>query len=75
VLTGTGLAGPLGRTRQLCVHCHENPAGFWVSRRDGMTRRPWCLCCMAELDRARCDVVPFGGGTRAGGRPQLRWRR
>src|SRR5215467_7780870 len=23
------------RTVQLCIHCRENPAGFWVRRRNG----------------------------------------
>jgi hypothetical protein len=33
-----------GRTIQLCIHCMENPAGFWVSRRSGrVVHRPWCL--------------------------------
>jgi hypothetical protein len=49
-------------TLQLCVHCKESPAGFWVSRSNGtVVRRPWCLACCQELDRARCDVTPFGG--------------
>jgi hypothetical protein len=48
--------------RQLCIHCQENPAGFWVSRRGGaVVRRPWCLSCTRELDRGRCDVTPFAG--------------
>ena len=51
-----------GRTAQLCIHCHENPAGFWVSGRGGkVVRRPWCLSCCQELDQGLCDVVPFGG--------------
>ena len=49
------------RTVQLCIHCRESPAGFWVSRKDGKTvRRPWCLSCCDGLDRGRCDVTPFG---------------
>jgi hypothetical protein len=49
-------------TFQLCVHCRQSPAGFWVSRRNGtVVRRPWCLACCKELDPGRCDVTPFGG--------------
>ena len=49
------------RTVQLCIHCRESPAGFWVSRKDGKTvHRPWCLSCCDGLDRGRCDVTPFG---------------
>ena len=56
--TAPGLRLP--HTVQLCIHCRQSPAGFWVSRRDGRTvRRPWCLSCCRELDRAHCDVVPF----------------
>ncbi len=51
----------LPRTIQLCTHCRQNPAGFWVSQTGGQTvRRPWCLSCCQGLDRDRCDVVPFG---------------
>jgi hypothetical protein len=51
----------LPRTVQLCIHCRQNPAGFWVSQTGGQTvRRPWCLSCCQGLDRDRCDVVPFG---------------
>jgi hypothetical protein len=47
---------------QLCVHCRERPAGFWVSRTGGKTvRRPWCLACCEELDRDHCDVIRFPG--------------
>ena len=50
----------LPRTVQLCIHCRQSPAGFWVSRRGGQTvRRPWCLACCQELPRDLCDVVPF----------------
>jgi len=50
----------LPRTVQLCVHCRQSPAGFWVSRRGDQTvRRPWCLACCQELPRDLCDVVPF----------------
>jgi hypothetical protein len=24
-------------------------------------RRPWCLACCQALDRAHCEVIPFGG--------------
>jgi hypothetical protein len=52
----------LPRTFQLCIHCRQNPAGFWVSRRGGQTvRRPWCVSCCQELDWDRCDVIPFDG--------------
>jgi hypothetical protein len=66
VLTVIGLAGPLGRTRQVCIHCRENTAGFWVGHSGGVTRRPWCLSCCQELDRSRCDIVPFGNHARRG---------
>jgi hypothetical protein len=47
-------------TVQLCIHCRQRPAGFWVSRRGGqIVRRPWCLSCCQELDRDRYNVVPF----------------
>ena len=50
----------LPHTIQLCIHCRENPAGFWVSRTGGKTvRRPWCLSCCEGLDRDRCDMIPF----------------
>jgi hypothetical protein len=26
------LPARLPHTIQLCIHCHQNPAGFWVSR-------------------------------------------
>ena len=52
----------LPRTVQLCVHCRQSPAGFWVSRRGDQTvRRPWCLACCQELHRDLCDVIPFDG--------------
>ena len=52
-----------GSTVRLCVHCRQRPAGFWVSRsRDRVVRRPWCLACCTELDRADCDITPFDGG-------------
>jgi len=50
----------LPRTVQLCVHCRQSPAGFWVSRRGDQTvRRPWCLGCCQELPRDLCDVISF----------------
>jgi hypothetical protein len=50
----------LPRTVQVCIHCRQSPAGFWVSRRGGQTvRRPWCLACCQELARDLCDVIPF----------------
>jgi hypothetical protein len=59
------LAGQEARTKtrtvQICIHCMENPAGFWVSRRSSkVVHRPWCLSCCRELDPGLCDVVPFG---------------
>jgi hypothetical protein len=60
------LAGPdaraWGRTLQLCIHCQENPAGFWVGRLGSrVAHRPWCLSCCQELDHELCEVIPFGG--------------
>jgi len=53
--------GLLPRTVQLCIHCRENPAGFWVSRKDArVVRRPWCLSCCQLLDASSCDMTPFG---------------
>ncbi len=50
----------LPHTVQLCIHCRGNPAGFWVSGTGATTvRRPWCLSCCEELDRDRCDMIPF----------------
>jgi hypothetical protein len=47
-------------TIQLCVHCWQNPAGFWVSRSGDLTvRRPWCLSCCQDLDSARHHIRPF----------------
>lgn len=52
----------LPRTIQLCIHCRQNPAGFWVSRNSGQTvRRPWCLSCCQDLDRRCYHVKPFDG--------------
>jgi hypothetical protein len=54
------LPARLPHTIQLCIHCRENPAGFWVSRTaDKTVRRPWCLSCCEGLDRDRCDMIPF----------------
>ena len=53
--------GLLPRTFQLCIHCGQRPAGFWVSHRNGTTvRRPWCLSCCQALDRDHHDMIPFG---------------
>jgi len=53
--------GLLPRTIQLCVHCQQRPAGFWVRRTGGMVvRRPWCMSCSQDLDRDDYDVIPFG---------------
>jgi hypothetical protein len=54
------------RTVQLCIHCRQNPAGFWVSQTSDQTaRRPWCLSCCQWLDPGRYHVIPFEshGGT------------
>ena len=57
-----GRAAALAHTRQLCIHCQQRPAGFWVRRTGGtVVRRPWCLPCCQDLDRDRYDVIPFGG--------------
>jgi hypothetical protein len=48
-------------TIQLCIHCQQRPAGFWVRRTgDTVVRRPWCLSCCQDLDRDRYDLIPFG---------------
>jgi hypothetical protein len=53
---------PRPHTVQLCIHCTENPAGFWVSPANGnVVRRPPYLSCCQELDQDLCDVIPFGG--------------
>jgi hypothetical protein len=55
------------RTVQLCIHCHQNPAGFWVSRTSDRTvRRPWCLSCCQGLNQSRYHVIPFDGRDDAG---------
>jgi hypothetical protein len=52
-------SGLLPRTIQLCVHCQQRPAGFWVRRTGGMVvRRPWCLSCSQELARDHYDRNP-----------------
>jgi hypothetical protein len=49
------------RTIQVCIRCQQSPAGFWVRQQSGsVVRRPWCLACCTGLDRARCEVIPFG---------------
>ena len=49
-------------TVRLCIHCHQNPAGFWVSRTGGMpVRRPWCLSCCQGLEPGRFRLIPFEG--------------
>jgi hypothetical protein len=54
------IAGLLPRTVQLCIHCQQNPAGFWVRRNSNeVSRRPWCLTCCQHLDPRPCDVIPF----------------
>ena len=63
----TVIASP-PRTIQVCICCRVNPAGFWVGLRGAaVVRRPWCLACCGRLDRARCEVVPFGAGRRRQG--------
>ena len=50
----------LPHTIQLCIHCRQNPAGFWVSRNPGQTaRRPWCLSCCQDLDPDHARIQPF----------------
>ena len=50
----------LPHTIQLCIHCRQNPAGFWVSRDSDQTvRRPWCLSCCQDLDPACHHIRPF----------------
>jgi hypothetical protein len=58
--------GLLPHTIQLCVHCQQRPAGFWIRRHGGQTvRRPWCLSCCQQLDPGRCEVIPFDGHQQA----------
>ncbi len=50
----------LPHTIQLCVHCRQSPAGFWVSQQGSRTvRRPWCLSCCQDLDPACYYAKPF----------------
>jgi len=50
----------LPRTVQLCIHCRQFPAGFWVSRNGDQTvRRPWCLSCCQHLDPGWYHVASF----------------
>ena len=50
----------LPHTIQLCIHCRQNPAGFWVSHTSDQTvRRPWCLSCCQGLDPACHHIRPF----------------
>jgi len=59
--TGVFVRALLPRTIRLCIHCWENPAGFWLSHQGDQTaRRPWCLSCSEVLDRSDCEVTPFG---------------
>jgi hypothetical protein len=59
-LRTTVLPARLLRTTQLCIHCRDRQAGFWVNCTGGqIVRRPWCLSCCEGLDRDRCDVIPF----------------
>jgi hypothetical protein len=52
----------LPHTVQLCTHCQQNPAGFWVSRNSGQpVRRPWCLSCSQQLDPRSNHAIPFDG--------------
>ena len=54
-------------TIQLCIHCQQNPAGFWVSRTgDQIVQRPWCLSCCQHLDPCRYHVIPFDHPGEAG---------
>jgi hypothetical protein len=59
-LRARALPAWLPHTIQLCIHCRENPAGFWVSRAgDKTVRRPWCLSCCEGLDPDCCDMILF----------------
>jgi hypothetical protein len=52
--------GTLPRTVQLCIHCRQTAAGFWVSSKNSVVaHRPWCLACCEHLDKSRCEIVPF----------------
>ena len=51
---------PRPHSIQLCIHCRQNPAGFWVSHTSDQTvRRPWCLSCCQNLNPACYHVKPF----------------
>jgi hypothetical protein len=51
---------PRPHTVQLCIHCRQDPAGFWVSHtRDQTVRRPWCLSCCQDLDPDSYHINPF----------------
>jgi hypothetical protein len=53
-------ARTLPRSVQLCIHCRQTAAGFWVSRKNSVVaHRPWCLACCERLDKSRCEIVPF----------------
>ena len=55
------------RTVQLCIHCRQTPAGFWVSHTSDQTaRRPWCLSCCQGLDQSRHHLIPFDAHDSAG---------
>ena len=50
----------LPHTVQPCIHCRQNPAGFWISHTSDQTaRRPWCLSCCRDLDPACHHIKPF----------------
>jgi hypothetical protein len=54
-------------TVQMCIHCHQRPAGSWASYTTGQTtRRPWRLSCRQGLDPGRCHVISFDGHAGAG---------
>jgi hypothetical protein len=56
----TTMPRPLPHTFQLCIHCRQNPAGFWVSHNGDQTvRRPWCLSCCQDVDPACHHIMPF----------------
>jgi hypothetical protein len=59
-LRTTILPARLPHAIQLCIHCRQRPAGFWVSRTGGKTvRRRWCPSCCEGVDRNHCDVIRF----------------
>ena len=66
-LARRSLPGLLLHTIQLCIHCRQSPAGFWVSGNGGMpARRPWSLPCCQGPDPGRYHVIPFAGPADAG---------